>query len=100
MPRVESQHCSDLQWVSFEHTSAVDIRLDDDANAANAIKLHLFILVVAPVTQPTHVGAAGLVLLVAFCQNDILIETGGQLQSFVRLDPGIVVNCNYVSMLP
>jgi len=42
----------------------VNICLDENIDASNTIKLNLFVLVVAPVTHPSHVGAAGVVLLV------------------------------------
>lgn len=56
-----------LERVSGEvDAGAVDIGLDKDVNTANAVKLHLLVLVLAPVAHADEVGAAGIVLLVAF----------------------------------
>lgn len=43
----------------------MNICLDHNVDTTDAVKLNLLILVVAPVTNPGHVSAAGLELLVA-----------------------------------
>lgn len=74
----------------------MDISLDNNVHTANTIELNLFILVVSPVTHADEVGPAGVVLLVAFRQNGVRIQSCPQSTALVGLDPGVVVNCSYV----
>jgi len=52
----------------------VHISLDEDVDATNAVKLHLLVLVLAPVTHANQVCAAGVILLIAFGQDDIRVK--------------------------
>jgi hypothetical protein len=47
----------------------VDVCLDDDVDAADAVELHLFVLVVPPVTHPAHVRPPGVELRIAWGGN-------------------------------
>jgi len=87
------------------------VGLDNDVDAADAVQLNLLVLVVPPVAHPGHVGPPGVELLVACVEvslasrgdsrcgertldeNNILVETRGELAGLVGLDPRVVVDC-------
>jgi hypothetical protein len=72
-------------------TRPVNIGLDDDADAANAVEIELDVLVLAAVAHPAHVLPAGVKLLVALSEDGILGELGGELEGLGGLDPRVVV---------
>jgi hypothetical protein len=43
----------------------MDISLDKDVDATNAVELDLFVLVVPPIAHPGHIYSTGVILLVA-----------------------------------
>jgi hypothetical protein len=55
----------------------------DDVHAADAC---------APVAELGHVAPVGGVLLVAFCEDDVFGEGGGEVQAFGGFLPGVVVD--------
>lgn len=73
--------------------SPVYISLHEDVDTANTVELNFLILVLSPVTHANQVSATSVVLLVAFSQNSIRVESLPKPASLVRFDPRIVVNC-------
>jgi len=71
----------------------VDIRLDEDVDSTDSVKLNLLILVLPPVSQLDKVGAASVIFLVSFSQNRILVKGFPEFATLVGLDPRVVVNC-------
>lgn len=93
----------------------MDVGLDENVDATDAVEWDLDVLVVAPVSHFGHVGAAGRVLFVAcvrktsvtllqcvrkpedemirhtLCEHNILIQSSRQLQGLIALLPTIVV---------
>lgn len=59
--------CQYMGWegATVSHTRTMNIRLDHDVDTTDTVKLNLLILVVAPVTNPGHVSAAGIELRIA-----------------------------------
>lgn len=78
---------------SSSRTCAVHIGLDEDVDATNAVKLHLLVLVLPPVSHADQVCAAGVVFLVTLGENGVRVQGLLQAAGLVRLDPRIVVNC-------
>jgi len=64
----------------------VDVRFDDDVDAADAVEGYLLGLVGAPVAHARHVRAAGVVFLVAWAEKERLslvdFEGGGSNSRF------------------
>lgn len=71
---------------------SVNVGLDEDVDATNAVKLNLFILVLAPVTHADQICAAGIVLLVTFSEDDIGVEGCTEALGLLGVDPGVVVD--------
>jgi hypothetical protein len=64
----------------------------DDVHAADAVEGHFVVFVCAPVAELGHVAPVGGVLLVAFCEDDVFGEGGGEVQAFGGFLPGVVVD--------
>lgn len=75
------------------------VRLDDDVDAANAVEGYHFVFVFAPVAHLGHVFSVGCVLLVAFCENDVFGEGGGQFEGFGGFLPRVVVETAFYVLL-
>ena len=93
-------------------TRPVHIRLDEDADAANAIELHLDVLVLAPITLETHIVSAGVVVVLVacnssqplgspphsiasqhtLCENNIVANLLPETAALVAFNPRVVVN--------
>lgn len=76
-------------------TRSVYIGLDEDAHATNTIQFYLFIFVVSPVPHPRHVCSSSIILLVAFRQNDILVQSRSKFSAFFGFNPGVVVESSF-----
>lgn len=76
----------------LSRTGTVNISLDEDVDTTNAVKLNLLILVLSPVTHADQVCAASVVLLVAFSQNSVGVQSFAQAAALVGFDPGVVVD--------
>ena len=68
-------------------TTPVNIRLDQDIHTTDTIKRNLDILILAPVAHFGHIRAAGLVLLVALGEHDVLVQTRGELEPLFAFLP-------------
>lgn len=68
---------------------------DKDVHASNSVQSNFLVLVLSPVAHPGHVRSAGVVLLVAFSQDNIFVETSGESSALVRLDPRIIVKATF-----
>ena len=75
----------------WDRTSAVDIRLDHDADPSNPVELYLLVRVVVAVAHQGHVLPLGVVLFVAFGENHVLFEGGGKSFTLGRLLPRVVI---------
>ena len=75
------------------------VGLDKNTDAANTIELNLLVLISAPVTHLGHVVAAGLVLLVAFGEDNVITKGFTKLPALVRLNPGVVIDFVHVRSL-
>lgn len=90
---------------------AMYVGFDDDVDTADAVKWHFHILVGVAIAFERHIAPFCLVFFVAwdvasvmipllnlskeectFGEDDILIERGGELESFRRFLPGVVIN--------
>lgn len=87
----------------------MDISLNDDVDASNAVEGDLDVLVVAPVAHAGHVDAFGLVLFVAcmmsgiallsynlltahtLSENNVRVERRSKLPAGIRLLPRVVI---------
>jgi hypothetical protein len=74
------------------HTGTVNVSLDEDVDTTNAVKLDLLVLVLAPVTHANQVCAASVVLLVAFGQDGVGVQSLAQTACLVGFDPRVVVD--------
>ena len=70
----------------------MDVRLDDDVDTTDTIKLYLHIFVVSPVSLADKIRATGVVFGVPFRQDRVWVKFLAQSSALVRFDPGIVVN--------
>jgi len=62
--------CLVLKCVAWEvDARSVDIGFDENVDAADAVKLDLLVLVVAPIAHASHVGSSSIVLLVTFIRS-------------------------------
>lgn len=71
------------------------ICLDQDVDTANSIKVEFFVFVVSPVSLSCHVVPTSIILFVALGEHNIPIKGFGQLSTFVRFDPGIVIKSTF-----
>ena len=70
----------------------MNIGLDEDVDTTNAIKLHLLVLVLSPVTHADQICPASVVFLVALGQNGVRRQGLAQATGLVGFDPRVVVN--------
>lgn len=104
--------CRALHTSPGKHTGPVDVGLDENVYATDAVELQLLVLVVPPVAHLGHVRPASVILVVAwhrehqyhsaelpgrvrrtFGEHDVLVQAVGQFAALVRLDPRVIVNC-------
>lgn len=70
----------------------MNVGLDEDVDTTNSIKLHLLVLVLSPVTHADQVLPTSVVLLVAFSQDGIGVQSLAQAAGLVGFDPRVVVD--------
>lgn len=70
----------------------MNIGLDENVDTANAVKLHFLILVLSPVTHADQVCPTSVVLLVAFSQDGVGVQSFAQAAALVGFDPRVVVD--------
>merc|ERR1711964_534805 len=73
----------------------MNICFDEDVDTADAVQLDLLVLIIPPITHAGHVFSTRVVLLVAFSQDNVFIERGGQSSAFIGLDPRVVVEATF-----
>lgn len=54
-------------------TSTMDVGLDEDVDAADAIQIDFFILVLPPVAHFRHIRTASVEFLVSFSKDGVLV---------------------------
>lgn len=55
-------------------TGSMHVGLDENVHSANAVELYLLVLVLTPVTHAGHILPSRIILLVPFCQDNVLIQ--------------------------
>lgn len=73
-------------------TGTVNVSLDEDVDTTNAVQLDLFVLVLAPVAHANQVCAAGVVLLIAFGEDGVGVQSLAQTAGLVGFNPRVVIN--------
>lgn len=73
-------------------TGPVNVGLDEDVDATNAVKLDLLVLVLPPVTHADQICAAGVVLLVAFGEDGIGVKGGTEAAGLLGVNPRVVID--------
>lgn len=74
------------------HTRSMYISLHKNADTANSIKLHFFVLIGSTVTQSAHVLSSGVEFFVAFDNDSVHRQGLGEFSCLVTVDPRVVVN--------
>ncbi len=73
-------------------TGAMHVCFYEDIHAADAVEGHLFVLVGPPVAEEGHVPPVCGEFFVAFCEDDVFGEGGGEFEAFGGFLPGVVVD--------
>jgi hypothetical protein len=70
----------------------MDIRFEDDVDAADAVERYHLVRVFVPVPHFGHVFAVRVVFFVAFGKDHVFGEGGGEFETFGGFLPGVVVD--------
>ena len=73
----------------------MNIRLNENIHATNAVQLNLFIFVMSPIAHAGHICPASVVLFISLCEDNVPIEGDGKSAAPVGLDPAVVVEAAF-----
>jgi hypothetical protein len=72
----------------------MNVGLHEDVYTTNTIEFNFFIFVVAPITHGDEIFSAGVVFLIPFSENGIVVEGCSKSAPFLGLNPRVVINCS------